>query len=177
MPANLTQQYLKVEEEYRRAATVEEELKYLQVMLQEMPKHKGTDNLQADMKAKIAKAKKEIRREEQRQEGAWGPHPAARGRNGRDPRAAPMPARASLSPASPGRRPRSPPIPSPRTSPSPAMMPWEDVNVQLIDTPPITDDFMDPLLQGLIRGGRPGPAAGRSGQRRRHRAMPGGGIV
>ena len=47
MPANLTPQYLKAEEEYRRAATLEEELKWLQIMLQEIPKHKGTDHLQA----------------------------------------------------------------------------------------------------------------------------------
>ena len=40
MPANLTPQYLKAEEEYRRAATVDEELRCLQVMLQEIPKHK-----------------------------------------------------------------------------------------------------------------------------------------
>ena len=30
------------------------------------------------------------------------------------------------------------------------MMPWEDVLVQLIDTPPITADYMDPVLYGLI---------------------------
>ncbi len=63
MPANLTQQYLKAEEEYRRAASLEEEIKCLQVMLQEIPKHKGTDHLQADLKAKIAKAKKELQTE------------------------------------------------------------------------------------------------------------------
>ena len=59
MPANLTPTYLKAEEEYRRATTVEEELKCLQVMLQEIPKHKGTDKLQAELKAKISKAKKD----------------------------------------------------------------------------------------------------------------------
>ena len=31
-------------------------------------------------------------------------------------------------------------------------MPWEDVIVQLIDTPPITADVFDPSLQGVIRG-------------------------
>ena len=31
------------------------------------------------------------------------------------------------------------------------MMPWEDVTVQLIDTPPITADYMDSHLHGLIR--------------------------
>jgi len=32
------------------------------------------------------------------------------------------------------------------------MMPWEDVMVQLVDTPPITKDFCEPYMQGLIRG-------------------------
>ena len=60
MPANLTPQYLKAEEAYRQATTVEEELKCLQGMLQEIPKHKGTDHLQAQLKSKIAKAKREL---------------------------------------------------------------------------------------------------------------------
>ncbi len=36
------------------------------------------------------------------------------------------------------------------------MMPWEDIQVQLIDTPPITPDLFDPALHGLIRGCGPG---------------------
>ena len=36
--------------------------------------------------------------------------------------------------------------------PLPGMMPWEDVMVQLIDTPPITADILEPYHQGLIRG-------------------------
>jgi ribosome-interacting GTPase 1 len=31
------------------------------------------------------------------------------------------------------------------------MMPWEDVTIQMIDTPPITKDFIDPYVHGLIR--------------------------
>ena len=41
MPANLTLRYLKVEREYRAAQTPDEELNCLQVMLREIPKHKG----------------------------------------------------------------------------------------------------------------------------------------
>ncbi len=63
MAANLTPQYLKAEEEYRRATTPEEEIKCLQVMLHEIPKHKGTDKLQADLKQKISQAKKELEAE------------------------------------------------------------------------------------------------------------------
>ncbi len=60
MPANLTPQYRKIEDEYRRATSIDEELQCLQRMLQEIPKHKGTDHLQAELKAKISKAKKEM---------------------------------------------------------------------------------------------------------------------
>ena len=49
MPANLTHQYRKAEEDYRRATTPEEELRCLQVMLRELPKHKGTDKLQDNL--------------------------------------------------------------------------------------------------------------------------------
>jgi len=36
--------------------------------------------------------------------------------------------------------------------PLPAMMPWEDILVQLIDTPPVTNDLIEPYMQGLVRG-------------------------
>ena len=72
MPANLTAQYLKAEEEYRRATTLDEELACLQVMLQEIPKHKGTDHLQAELKSKITKAKKELPRRRRRARKARG---------------------------------------------------------------------------------------------------------
>ena len=35
--------------------------------------------------------------------------------------------------------------------PMPAMMPWEDVTVQLIDTPPVTDTHVEPYLTGMLR--------------------------
>ena len=58
MPANLTQQYLKAEAAYRQASTPEEEFECLQLMLRELPKHKGTDKLQSDLKKKISKLRR-----------------------------------------------------------------------------------------------------------------------
>ena len=60
MAANLTPQYLRAEEEYRRAQTPEEELKWLQVMFAEIPKHKASEKMQVMLKTKIADVKKEI---------------------------------------------------------------------------------------------------------------------
>jgi ribosome-interacting GTPase 1 len=60
MPANLTPQYHKAEEAYRRATSSDEELAALEAMLREIPKHKGTDKLQAELKQKISRAKEDV---------------------------------------------------------------------------------------------------------------------
>ena len=60
MPANLTVLYHEAEKEYRRAQTARERLQALKKMLAMIPKHKGTDKLQADIKRKIARLKENI---------------------------------------------------------------------------------------------------------------------
>jgi hypothetical protein len=69
MPANLTPQYHKAEEEYRRATSAEEELRCLEVMLRELPKHKGTDKLHAELKQKISRIKKEVEQQSKKPAG------------------------------------------------------------------------------------------------------------
>lgn len=152
MPANLTQQYLKAEEEYRRAATSEEELSCLQVMLKEIPKHKGTDHLQAELKAKIARLKKDIAAEKTSGKKS--------GRGLRIPRqgagtaillGGPNAGKSQLIRSVTHATPEVAPYPFTTQTPAAAMMPFEDVNVQLIDTPPVTKDYVDPHLYGLVR--------------------------
>ena len=62
MPANLPPQYYEAEERYRLAKTNQEKLAILKKMWAIMPKHKGTDKLQGDLKAKISQLKKEIQK-------------------------------------------------------------------------------------------------------------------
>lgn len=152
MAANLTPQYLKAEEAYRRAANPEEELAALQSMLKEMPKHKASEKLQADLKQKISRAKKEV--ESQKSSGGRGssiriPRQGAGtvvilgGANAGKSRLLAAVTRAT---------PEVAPYPFTTRAPLPGMMPYEDILIQLIDTPPITDDYLEPYVQGLIRG-------------------------
>jgi hypothetical protein len=53
MPANLSPEYKTAEAAYRRAREPRERLELLREMLRAIPKHKGTEHLQADIKARI----------------------------------------------------------------------------------------------------------------------------
>lgn len=151
MPANLTQQYLKAEEAYRRATTVDEELKCLQVMLQEIPKHKGTDHLQAQLKTKISRAKKEIQSEKRSGKKTRGIRIPRQGAGTAIMLGGPNAGKSQLLATLTRAAPQVAEYPFTTHAPMPGMMPWEDVTVQLVDTPPITADFMESYLHGLIR--------------------------
>ena len=53
--------YYKAERDYRRAQTAAEQVECLQLMLQLMPKHKGTDKLQADIKSRLSEARQNLK--------------------------------------------------------------------------------------------------------------------
>ena len=71
MPANLTPEYEKAELRYRRAITDEDRLVALQDMLAAIPKHKGTEKMQADLKRRLS----QLRKTEQKSSHVKGPDP------------------------------------------------------------------------------------------------------
>lgn len=152
MPANLTPQYQKAEEEYRRAQSLEEQVDGLMRMLQLVPKHKGTEKLQADLKTRLKEARNAL--EHQAQAGK------KTGKSIRFPRQGAGQV-VLLGAANAGKSrivaelthatPEVAPYPFTTREPMAGMMPWEDVAVQLIDTPPITDSHFEPYLTSLVR--------------------------
>ncbi|MFN3699510.1 MAG: GTPase, partial [Dictyoglomus sp.] len=59
MPANLPPQYFEAEKRFREAKTIEEKIQALKEMLAILPKHKGTDKMKADLRRKLSQLMEE----------------------------------------------------------------------------------------------------------------------
>src|SRR5262245_27817313 len=122
-------------------------------MLREIPKHKGTDKLQAELKAKISKARHEAEHAKKTaKKGHTGVKIPRQGAGSVVILGGPNAGKSQLLKSLTRATPEVAPYPFTTREPHPGMMPWEDVMVQLIDTPPITADVLDPNTLGLIRG-------------------------
>jgi ribosome-interacting GTPase 1 len=150
MPANLTPQYRAAEARFKAAHTFEERRAALEEMLATIPKHKGTEKMQADLKRRLAR----LRHEEEVRTAKHGhaikvdPEGAAQVVLLGPPNSGKSSLLAVLTHA-------EPPIadyPFTTTRPQPGMMAFEDVQIQLVDLPPVAEQHMDPWLPGLVRG-------------------------
>ena len=152
MPANLTPQYMEAEEAYKRATTQEDKLAALEDMLRSIPKHKGTEKMQADIKKRIARA---------REEGQAGakkgrPDPFRVERAGAGQvfvLGAPNSGKSSLVGALTGAKVVVAEYPFATTAPVPGMMRFEDILIQMVDMPPLTRDTFVPAMAASIRAG------------------------
>jgi hypothetical protein len=144
MPTNLPPDYFEIDKRFRAAETVEEKIEALQEMMSVVPKHKGTDHL-------LAKLKEEA----QSRKGAGKRDSAFR-----VPRAGAGQAvvigptntgKSALVAALTGAEAEVSPIPNTTWEPLPGMMPVENTEVQLVDTPPLSRDYVEPRLKELIR--------------------------
>ncbi|HNR44714.1 MAG TPA: 50S ribosome-binding GTPase [Methanofastidiosum sp.] len=72
MPANVTPEYLKAEDAYKSAKSPKERLVALELMLSTIPKHKGTEKMQLQIKRNLSKLKKEVEKEKELKKGGSG---------------------------------------------------------------------------------------------------------
>lgn len=152
MPANLTPEFLAARERLNQAKTDEEKLAALQEMLATIPKHKGTEKMQADIKRRIAKLKEKL--EQARRSGKGGGAQYRVEREGAAQIALVGPAnsgKSSLLAALTNATPVIAPYPFSTLRPVPGMMEFEDVQIQLVDLPPIAKDYTEGWVYGLIR--------------------------
>ncbi len=150
MPANLTPLYYDKERELKDATTPEERLRILEELLVLIPKHKGSEKLQAQLKTKISKARAATQK---KSASRGGPSHNIR-RSGAGQVVvigAPNTGKSSLIKALTGTDLKIEDTPYTTHSAHPAMMPFENIQIQLVDTPPITGDHMEVWFPDLVK--------------------------
>jgi ribosome-interacting GTPase 1 len=150
MPANLPPEYFKAEQWYREATTPEEKILAIERMLAVMPKHKGTDHLKADLRRKLSKLKEA---------------PAKKGKSKHADifyvqrtgvgqvvlLGTPNCGKSSIVAALTNAKVNVADFPFATAAPVPGMVKFEDVQIQLVDMPPITADSIAPGQVGTYR--------------------------
>lgn len=150
MAANLTPQYLEAEKKLKTAKTPQERLEIMQEMLALMPKHKATEKLQAQLKAKISKLKEEMERHPSIKHGVSYIIPK-QGAGQVVVIGTPNTGKSMLIKSLTGAEPEVGDYPFTTRAPAPYIMRYENVRVQLIDLPPLTSDIMESWQVELIK--------------------------
>ena len=139
MPANLTPEYKAAEAAFRKARDPRERLEHLREMLRVIPKHKGTDHLQGDIKRRIKDLSEELERP--KKSGARTGPPLMIPPEGAAQIALlgpPNTGKSSLHARLTGSGVQAAPYPFTTQYPEPGMMPYEDIHFQLVDLPAVS---------------------------------------
>ena len=151
MPANLTPAFLKARERFRAAQSPEEKIEALEEMLVTIPKHKGTDKMQADIKRRIAKLRNAQQSKKKHGRSTAWDHIEREGAGQISLVGPPNSGKSSLLAALTNARPEIGNYPYSTVFPVPGMMTFEDVTIQLIDLPPISAEYTEGWVYALVR--------------------------
>ncbi|MFQ5816744.1 MAG: GTPase [Terriglobia bacterium] len=151
MPANLTPEYLDAEELFKQAKTTAEKIAAVEEMLRTIPKHKGTEKMQADLKRRLSK----LRRETHKKGGTKTAPPVyyvSREGAGQvalvgPPNTGKSALLAQLTRATPAIA----DYPFTTRLPQPGMMGFENIQIQLVDLPPLHAAFGETWVPQAIR--------------------------
>jgi small GTP-binding protein len=150
MPANLPPDYFAAEKEYRAAKSIPEKIQALEEMLAIMPKHKGTDKLQADLKRRISRLKMEARRKPATKRG-YTYYVKKEGAAQIFLIGPPNTGKSQLLSQLTSATPEVADYPFTTRKPLPGMMRFENIQIQLVDVPPISNEHRVAWLPGIIR--------------------------
>jgi len=152
LPANLTPQYYVAEEAYRKATTVEEKIEALQEMLAVIPKHKGTEKIQGNLRRRLSKLREAG--DKKTQTASYNPFYIEKQGAGQVILVGyPNTGKSSLVAALTRAQPKIAAFPFTTNLPLAGMMPYKDILIQLVDTPPLSAEGAPPELLNTLRGG------------------------
>jgi len=149
MPANLPPQYFEAEKEFRLAKTPEDKIAAIEEMLAIMPKHKGTDHLRAELRRRIAKLTQEAGRRPAIQKSSMSIPKEGAGQV--VVIGLPNTGKSQLVATVTNAKPAVADYPFTTRSATPGMMEFENIQIQLIDTPPLAPQTTDYWMSGMLR--------------------------
>jgi ribosome-interacting GTPase 1 len=151
MPANLTPQYLDADRRFRQAKSAAEKISALEEMLALIPKHKGTEKMQADLKRRLSKAREEGQRKSKAGARGHSSHVAREGAGQVVLVGSPNSGKSALLAALTNAVPEVAEYPFTTRKPLPGMMTFENIKIQLVDLPPIAPEWTEGWVFALIR--------------------------
>jgi ribosome-interacting GTPase 1 len=151
MPANLPPQYYEVEKKYKAAASTEEKISFLEELLSIVPKHKGTEKIQAQLKTKISKLKSTSQKKSSVTKQTHSHNVKKSGAGQLVLIGAPNSGKSMLISALTNASPVVSDYPFTTHTAYPAMMKFENIQIQLVDTPPVSPEYMEVWIPDLIK--------------------------
>jgi small GTP-binding protein len=151
MPTNLPPDALEAERRYREAETAEEKIAYLEEYISLIPKHKGTDHLRADLRRKLSKLKSASQSKKGSAKQASVYHIDREGAGQVVIAGMTNVGKSALVVALTNAEPDVSEVPYTTWEPTPGMMDAGNVPIQLIDTPPLSQEYVDPEYMNLVR--------------------------
>jgi len=153
MPANLTPEYLEAERAFKEAASHAEKIAALEHMLAVIPKHKGTEKMRGELRRKLARLKQESERGRRAGPSRSAPvyHVEKEGAGQVALAGAPNTGKSSLLCRLTHATPEVAAYPFTTRLPGPGMMQFEDVQIQLVDLPPLDAQYGEAWVPQAIR--------------------------
>jgi len=153
MPANLPPEYFDAEKRFKLASSPAEKVLALEELIATIPKHKGTDKLRGDLRRKLSQLRKEAETLRRSKKGGRGELYVVQ-REGAAQVALvgfPNSGKSSLLASLTNATPVIADYPISTLTPLPGMMPYEDIQIQLVDLPPIGNESTDGWVSGILR--------------------------
>jgi hypothetical protein len=150
MTANLTPEYMEADKRYRQAKTLEEKIAALKDMMTLVPKHKGTERMRVELKKRLAKLQEEAQKKPKVSRTQTWEHIDREGAGQVVLTGLPNTGKSTLLATVTNAQPEIADYPFSTFRPTVGMMPFEDIQIQLIDLPPLSD-FTESWVFNLIR--------------------------
>jgi len=151
MVANLPPDYHTKEAELKNAKTPEEKIAILLEMMAIMPKHKGTEKLQKEIKSKIAKLRREAAEKKIISRGSTVPTIEKEGSGQVIIAGPPNSGKSTLLAAMTKAKPEIAEYPFTTKVPQPGMFQYQDIQIQLVDTPALATGVAENWLGDIMR--------------------------